>query len=259
MDAPPLAKFSPLSRTSVAAYLLIAVAALVLYSDWQHLHSAVAHRDELRQREAEASARVEAQRLHAEQELDSLLARSGVSHDANISKLADKHGHAGVWRAKVKAALAVSEPAAHHNASHPRRKKRVKVPAQRPGSGEGDPEPGGLGWYTRPVGVLTQDALRKKKTAGDSFSRGAAASVPGRAAAAAAPGGGIADHSGTHPILAIGDTEWASTPVDKMLERYAPAMEGTWGAVPPLPSRTDWTRLVPRPVLTGHVSSLAPY
>ena len=28
---------------------------------------------------------------------------------------------------------------------------------------------------------------------------------------------------------------------------------------PPLPSRTNWTRLVPRPVLTGHVSSLAPY
>ena len=27
----------------------------------------------------------------------------------------------------------------------------------------------------------------------------------------------------------------------------------------PLPSRTNWTRLVPRPVLTGHVSSLAPY
>ena len=28
---------------------------------------------------------------------------------------------------------------------------------------------------------------------------------------------------------------------------------------PPLPSRTNWTRLVPRPVLSGHVSSLAPY
>jgi ATP-binding cassette subfamily B (MDR/TAP) protein 1 len=29
---------------------------------------------------------------------------------------------------------------------------------------------------------------------------------------------------------------------------------------PPLPlSRTDWTRLVPPPVLTGHVSSLLPY
>ena len=26
--------------------------------------------------------------------------------------------------------------------------------------------------------------------------------------------------------------------------------------LPPLPSRTNWTRLVPRPVLTGHVSSL---
>ena len=25
---------------------------------------------------------------------------------------------------------------------------------------------------------------------------------------------------------------------------------------PPLPSRTNWTRLVPRPVLTGHVSPL---
>ena len=33
-------------------------------------------------------------------------------------------------------------------------------------------------------------------------------------------------------------------------------------AFPPLPPpspRTNWTRLVPRPVLTGHVSSLAPY
>jgi 2,3-bisphosphoglycerate-dependent phosphoglycerate mutase len=29
--------------------------------------------------------------------------------------------------------------------------------------------------------------------------------------------------------------------------------------VPPPPSRTDWTRLVPPPVLTGHVSSLLPY
>jgi hypothetical protein len=28
--------------------------------------------------------------------------------------------------------------------------------------------------------------------------------------------------------------------------------------VPP-PSRTNWTRLVPPPVLTGHVSSLLPY
>ena len=28
---------------------------------------------------------------------------------------------------------------------------------------------------------------------------------------------------------------------------------------PPPPSRTDWTRLVPPPVLTGHVSSLLPY
>ena len=28
---------------------------------------------------------------------------------------------------------------------------------------------------------------------------------------------------------------------------------------PPLPSRTNWTRLVPHPVLSGHVSSLAPY
>ena len=35
------------------------------------------------------------------------------------------------------------------------------------------------------------------------------------------------------------------------------------GGVPPPPSpppsRTDWTRLVPPPVLTGHVSSLLPY
>ena len=29
-------------------------------------------------------------------------------------------------------------------------------------------------------------------------------------------------------------------------------------APPPPPSRTDWTRLVPPPVLTGHVSSLLP-
>ena len=28
---------------------------------------------------------------------------------------------------------------------------------------------------------------------------------------------------------------------------------------PPPPSRTEWTRLVPPPVLTGHVSSLLPY
>ena len=28
---------------------------------------------------------------------------------------------------------------------------------------------------------------------------------------------------------------------------------------PPPPSRTNWTRLVPPPVLTGHVSSLLPY
>ena len=28
---------------------------------------------------------------------------------------------------------------------------------------------------------------------------------------------------------------------------------------PPPPSRTNWTRLVSRPVLTGHVSSLAPH
>ena len=28
---------------------------------------------------------------------------------------------------------------------------------------------------------------------------------------------------------------------------------------PPPPSRTDWTRLVPPPVLTGHASSLLPY
>jgi len=28
---------------------------------------------------------------------------------------------------------------------------------------------------------------------------------------------------------------------------------------PPAPSRTDWTSLVPPPVLTGHVSSLVPY
>ena len=34
----------------------------------------------------------------------------------------------------------------------------------------------------------------------------------------------------------------------------------TTAAVPPHPppSRTDWTRLVPPPVLTGHVSSLLP-
>ena len=28
---------------------------------------------------------------------------------------------------------------------------------------------------------------------------------------------------------------------------------------PPLPSRTNWTRLVPPPVLTGQASSLPPY
>jgi ATP-binding cassette subfamily C (CFTR/MRP) protein 1 len=34
---------------------------------------------------------------------------------------------------------------------------------------------------------------------------------------------------------------------------------GVGEKVPPPPSRTDWTRLVPPPVLTGHVSSLPPY
>ena len=35
--------------------------------------------------------------------------------------------------------------------------------------------------------------------------------------------------------------------------------EGARPPPPPPPSRTDWTRLVPPPVLTGHVSSLLPY
>ena len=37
------------------------------------------------------------------------------------------------------------------------------------------------------------------------------------------------------------------------------AAEDAASEVPPPPSRTDWTRLVPPPVLTGHVSSLLPY
>ena len=37
--------------------------------------------------------------------------------------------------------------------------------------------------------------------------------------------------------------------------------DSTAGCVPapPPPSRTNWTRLIPPPVLTGHVSSLLPY
>jgi hypothetical protein len=36
--------------------------------------------------------------------------------------------------------------------------------------------------------------------------------------------------------------------------------DGPFDEPPPLsPSRTNWTRLVPPPVLTGHVSSLFPY
>jgi len=36
-------------------------------------------------------------------------------------------------------------------------------------------------------------------------------------------------------------------------------MQARARASAPLPSRTNWTRLVPRSVLTGHVSSLSPY
>ena len=34
--------------------------------------------------------------------------------------------------------------------------------------------------------------------------------------------------------------------------------DGVWHSARPSP-RTNWTRLVPLPVLTGHVSSLSPY
>ena len=39
----------------------------------------------------------------------------------------------------------------------------------------------------------------------------------------------------------------------------AAAGRGSGFSAPPPPSRTDWTRLVPPPVLTGHVSSRSPH
>jgi hypothetical protein len=42
-------------------------------------------------------------------------------------------------------------------------------------------------------------------------------------------------------------------------EALLPPLEPGGRAGIPLPSRTDWTRLVPPPVLTGHVSSLLSY
>ena len=42
-------------------------------------------------------------------------------------------------------------------------------------------------------------------------------------------------------------------------DRAAEEVRGLFVASPPPPSRTDWTRLVPRPVLIGHAASFTPY
>ena len=53
--------------------------------------------------------------------------------------------------------------------------------------------------------------------------------------------------------------ESAGCPRRSCLGEFWPRAARPSGAPPPPPSRTNWTRLVPPSVLTGHVSSLLPY
>ena len=76
---------------------------------------------------------------------------------------------------------------------------------------------------------------------------------------------------GSLPTSFCRDAAFVSAPPSTVTASSSRTMPPPWSAgasvrgpassppPPPLPSRTKWTRLVPRPVLTGHVSSLAPY
>ena len=81
----------------------------------------------------------------------------------------------------------------------------------------------------------------------------AAAPPPDAAAAAAAAAKQFELPAGTELLYEDGKAGPSPTPLPRRLWCPGPSTR------PRSPSRTNWTRLVPPSVLTGHVSSLLPY
>ena len=61
-----------------------------------------------------------------------------------------------------------------------------------------------------------------------------------------------------HSVTGIYRTRTGGRSAPRSTRRRRRAQRGRRADAPPPPSRTNWTRLVPSPVLTGHVSSLLP-
>jgi len=122
-----------------------------------------------------------------------------------------------------------------------------------------------LGLAARCFGVLVATVVRR---APDSAPQTAAALA---AAADALPYACVAAAADAEAARALAAALAAAAGGEGRAAAALPLEERCWGGLvlrllrgapaqaPPHPSRTNWTRLVPRPVLTGNVSSLSPY
>mmetsp|Transcript_27880 Transcript_27880/g.66394 ORF Transcript_27880/g.66394 Transcript_27880/m.66394 type:complete len:697 (+) Transcript_27880:173-2263(+) len=236
---------SLLAPVNIVSYVFILVSVLLLLSDREHLRDALEKRDVLRNREDVISRTMDAERARTQEKLDLWIARSGHSVHANLSTGVAEPGHGAVWHARVKGAVHASHLLGG-NSSKGGTSVHMSYAAHKQ-SGEGG-EAQGLGWRTRPIQVLTADVLRDKKVDNDGGGRRhARATIPGRDKST----GKMVDYSKRHPILAMGDTEWAATSVSEMLSGYGPDTDGTWLATKKAESRSSCEddfgkRLVPR-------------